>query len=125
MDVSTFVSEARRHIAEIEDALELISVDPDVMGGTPVFAGTRVPVEPVLASVKEGIERKRIERAYPFLTDKHLEAAKVYVSVHPRRGRPSKAASALPSWKIKSSRRVAPRDRDRLGLNDSVRSTDR
>lgn len=33
---------------------QLISVSPDVMGGTPVFAGTRVPVQTLLDSVEAG-----------------------------------------------------------------------
>jgi hypothetical protein len=48
--------------------------------------------------------------AYRFLTDEHLEAAQVYSGVHPRRGRPTKASAAPPSWKIKSSRHVARHD---------------
>lgn len=31
-----------------------ISTSPDVMGGTPVFAGTRVPVETLLDYLKAG-----------------------------------------------------------------------
>ncbi|MBW4620182.1 MAG: DUF433 domain-containing protein [Cyanosarcina radialis HA8281-LM2] len=32
----------------------VISVSPDVMGGTPVFAGTRVPVQTLLDYLKAG-----------------------------------------------------------------------
>ena len=32
----------------------LISVSPDVMGGTPVFAGTRVPIETLFDYLKAG-----------------------------------------------------------------------
>lgn len=31
---------------------QIISVDPEVMSGTPVFAGTRVPVESLIAHLK-------------------------------------------------------------------------
>jgi uncharacterized protein (DUF433 family) len=33
---------------------QIIGVDPDVMGGTPCFAGTRVPVETLLDYLKTG-----------------------------------------------------------------------
>ena len=33
---------------------ELITVDPDVLGGTPVFAGTRVPVETLFDYLADG-----------------------------------------------------------------------
>ena len=32
--------------------MEVVSVDPEIMGGTPVFAGTRVPVETLLDYIK-------------------------------------------------------------------------
>jgi uncharacterized protein (DUF433 family) len=33
---------------------EIITVDPDILGGTPVFTGTRVPVESLIAHLKAG-----------------------------------------------------------------------
>jgi uncharacterized protein (DUF433 family) len=33
---------------------EIITSSPDVMGGTPVFAGTRVPVQTLLDYLKSG-----------------------------------------------------------------------
>ena len=36
------------------DREQIISVDPDVMGGTPVFTGTRVPVESLIDHLKAG-----------------------------------------------------------------------
>ncbi|MDT7603814.1 MAG: hypothetical protein QOF61_1811 [Acidobacteriota bacterium] len=33
---------------------QIISVSPDVLGGTPVFAGTRVPVQTLLDYLKGG-----------------------------------------------------------------------
>ena len=94
----------------IERAQKLITVDPGILGGAPVFAGTRVPVDTVTASLKKGIDRKRILGSYPFLTDEHLEAARVYSEVYPRRGRPTKSSTAPPSWKIRSSSHVRRHD---------------
>jgi uncharacterized protein (DUF433 family) len=111
VDVGSFVTRALTRMKEIEKAQKVVASDPEILGGVPVFAGTRVPVDTVVASLKKGIDRKRILDTYPFLTDEHLEAAQVYVGVHPRRGRPSKAPPAPPlSWKIKSSRQVTRRD---------------
>ena len=33
---------------------QIITVDPDIMGGTPVFAGTRVPVQSLIDHLKAG-----------------------------------------------------------------------
>jgi uncharacterized protein (DUF433 family) len=38
----------------MSNATSIISASPDVMGGTPVFAGTRVPVETFLDYLKAG-----------------------------------------------------------------------
>ena len=110
VDIGSFVLKAVNRMKTIERAEKLVTSDPEILGGAPVFAGTRVPVDTVMASLKKGIDRKRILRAYPFLTDEHLEAARIYSGVHPRRGRPTKTSTAPPSWKIKSSRHVARHD---------------
>jgi uncharacterized protein (DUF433 family) len=34
--------------------VEPISIDPDIQGGTPCFAGTRVPVQSLFDSLKHG-----------------------------------------------------------------------
>jgi uncharacterized protein (DUF433 family) len=106
VDLARFVDEATRRVKEIDRAESLISADPGIMSGMPVFAGTRVPVEIVTASLNKGIDGARILKAYPSLTPEHLEAAKVHAEVHPKRGRPNKALSAKSSWKVKSGRRV-------------------
>ncbi|MFD2569637.1 DUF433 domain-containing protein [Spirosoma soli] len=35
-------------------ARELINIDPEIMGGTPVFRGTRVPVKTLFDHLEEG-----------------------------------------------------------------------
>jgi uncharacterized protein (DUF433 family) len=111
IDIGSFVSKAMGRMKVIERAQKLITVDPEILGGTPVFAGTRVPVDAVTASLKKGIDRKRILGSYPSLTNEHLEAARVYSEAYPRRGRPAKSSTAPSSWKIKSSRHVPRHDR--------------
>jgi HTH-type transcriptional regulator/antitoxin HipB len=96
-----------RRSPQIDRTQQLITADPDVMGGLAVFTGTRVPVETVLTSLEKGLARTRLLELFPALTDEHIEAGKLYMDVHRRRGRPSKAWRAPTSWKIKSSRRVA------------------
>ena len=44
----------------------------------PVFAGSRVPIDIVLACVDAGNDMARIRRAYPFVTDEHIKAARAY-----------------------------------------------
>ena len=52
--------------------------DPEVMGGTPVFRGTRVPIANVLASLNAGFDLEQMREAYEFLTPELIEAALRY-----------------------------------------------
>jgi uncharacterized protein (DUF433 family) len=48
-------------------ASRLISVDPDVFGGTPVFIGTRVPVAVLFENLADGLTLEEILDSYPSL----------------------------------------------------------
>ena len=58
----------------------LITISPDIMGGTPVFAGTRVPVEFMFQHIEAGDSLDDFLDGYPSVTREHaiavLEAAK-------------------------------------------------
>lgn len=73
-----------------EDRDRFVSVDPDVMGGTPVVRGTRIPVYSVLARIEGGDTLGVLEEDYPDVKREAFEAAVAYARTHPRRGRPKK-----------------------------------
>jgi uncharacterized protein (DUF433 family) len=58
----------------------IISSDPDIMGGTPVFAGTRVPVQTLLDYLEGGESIDEFLAGFPSVTREQviefLEAAK-------------------------------------------------
>jgi uncharacterized protein (DUF433 family) len=94
VDVSPFISATVALAKEVDNADKLIVEDDDVLGGMPCFAGTRVPIENVLASLDKGVDRERVLKSYPFLTEAHIDAARVYSRVHPRRGRPRRLSDS-------------------------------
>lgn len=96
VDVLPFLQEALYRAKEVDQADALVTTDPEIMGGVPVFAGTRVPISTVLSSLASGIDLDRLKASYPFLTEAHIESAKVYEAVHPRRGRPRRIADLNP-----------------------------
>ena len=59
---------------------ERITVDPDVMVGKPVIAGTRVPVALVLRMIGQGIPGERILEEYPQLEAADIQAAVAYAA---------------------------------------------
>ena len=60
--------------------MPVISRDPDVMGGTPVFPGTRVPVQTLLDYLEAGDSIDEFLAGFPSVTREQavgfLEAAK-------------------------------------------------
>lgn len=55
-----------------------IEVDPKVMDGLPVIAGTRIPVYLILEMLESGLSLDRILEEFPHLTIDQLRAAVSY-----------------------------------------------
>jgi len=69
---------------------ELAISDPEIMRGTPVYRGTRVPVELVAEMLAGGASVDEILDGYPALDRERVELAPLYMRAFPRRGRPSR-----------------------------------
>ena len=52
-------------IEENEIASLPITVDPDILSGTPVFRGTRVPVEALLSNLEAGVSIEDFLENFP------------------------------------------------------------
>lgn len=62
-------------ITSIPKGLEhVMSVDPEILGGTPCFTGTRVPLETVLDNLGEGLSVSEIIESFPTLSPEHVLA---------------------------------------------------
>jgi uncharacterized protein (DUF433 family) len=70
-------------LVERAQAQPTVVTDPEILYGMPVFAGSRVPIDMVLACVDAGTDMARIRQAYPFVTDEHVTAARAYKASHP------------------------------------------
>ena len=108
VEFAPFVNEAKERGLLVERAESSIIEDPDILGGVPVFKGTRVPASTVVASKRAGFEMDQLRAAYPFLTPALVEDAEIYLRIHPRVGRPSKA-KALVRTPLSSKRVPLPR----------------
>jgi uncharacterized protein (DUF433 family) len=53
---------------------EIVTADPRVMGGTPVFAGTRVPVESLIAHLAAGDTLDDFLSGFPGVSREQAEA---------------------------------------------------
>ena len=52
----------------------VVSTSPDIMGGTPVFPGTRVPVQTFLDYIEAGDTIDEFLRGFPTVTRNHVVA---------------------------------------------------
>lgn len=51
---------------------KVINIDPDIMGGTPVFFGTRVPVKNLFDYLEEGESVKEFLEDFPSVSQKQV-----------------------------------------------------
>ena len=108
LNFDRFVADTLTGHDKLTQAREAIVEDPDILGGTPVIKGTRVPVHDIAASAAAGISSERIKAAYPSLTSELIELALLYAKATPPRDRPRQTRTLAPT---SSSRKIARRRR--------------
>ena len=47
---------------------EVVTIDPEILGGTPVFAGTRVPIESLFDHLESGVTLGEFLDDFPSVT---------------------------------------------------------
>ena len=77
-------------ISTLRRARSLAVSDPEILGGEPVFRGTRVPVHLIATLMEQGSTEAAILKAYPRLTSEMIRLAPAYAQAYPLRGRPRK-----------------------------------
>jgi uncharacterized protein (DUF433 family) len=76
-------------LRKLERAEGMIVSDPEIMRGTPVYRGTRIPVDLIADMLSQGATPEEILAGYPALDREKVELAPLYVQAFPRRGRPA------------------------------------
>src|SRR6266851_4158779 len=88
------IDEARREVMERVKQLRrvegVVVVDPEIMGGNPVFRGTRVPLHLIAEKLRLGETNERLREDYPRISEEMIGLAPIYAEAHPLRGRPRK-----------------------------------
>ena len=82
--------EPRRDLAasmrDLRRARRVVVSDPEILGGDPVFRGTRVPVHLIAELVAQGSKPAELMESYPQLTAEMIRLAPVYAAAYPLRG---------------------------------------
>jgi len=76
-------------LKRLERAENMIASDPEIMRGTPVYRGTRIPVDLIADMLRQGATTEEILEGYPSLDKEKIELAPLYMQAFPRRGRPA------------------------------------
>jgi uncharacterized protein (DUF433 family) len=65
---------------------QLVTSDPEIMRGTPVFKGTRIPVDLVADMLAQGATAEEILDGYPTLTKEMISLAPLCARRHLQHG---------------------------------------
>lgn len=88
IDLSPFVARTEERWRLYRAARDMVVSDPEILSGTPVLAGTRIPVHDIAASVDAGLGPDRIAAAYPSLSKAQIDSAALFARANPLAGRP-------------------------------------
>jgi uncharacterized protein (DUF433 family) len=70
----------RLELGMINDIASLITADPEILGGKPVIAGTRISVQLIVEKMEEGWSIQDQLEDYPHLTREQIIAAIAYAA---------------------------------------------
>ncbi len=79
-----------RRLNQLKDAQEMVVEDPEILSGTPVIKGTRIPVYDVASLVDSATPMQELLELYPRLKSEQFELASIYAKANPQRGRPKR-----------------------------------
>ena len=92
IDLKTARQAVASGLSDLRKAKQMIHRDPEILNGTPVVRGTRVPVYLIADMLNDGTTIQEILAGYPSLTEESVRLAPFYARAFPRRGRPQKTA---------------------------------
>jgi len=105
LNFDRFIADTLAEHDKLTGARAAVTEDPEILGGTPVIKGARVPVA---ASAAAGAPMRRLREACPSLTRELIELAILYAKATPPRGRPRQTrrpTAMSPSRKVLRRRR--------------------
>lgn len=85
-----FRKTVERNVSAYRWGKERITSSPDVLGGEPVFRGTRVPLEHVAALFRKHVPDEEIAEDFPALDERDLAYARLAARLGQPPGRPKK-----------------------------------
>jgi uncharacterized protein (DUF433 family) len=88
LKLGRLVRELTERVKAFESWKERLVIHQDILGGEPVFPGSRLAVRRVGALAERGGSPRAILEDYPFLKEADIDFARLYTKAYPRIGRP-------------------------------------
>src|SRR5262245_33474160 len=88
LDVGKIRKDMSDALRTVQQLRHLAVSDPEILGGEPVFKGTRVPVRVIASLLEQGESLAELLDGYPSLTRRQIELAPLWARTYPTRGRP-------------------------------------
>lgn len=107
VDLKPIAADVKIGLNRLRKAKAMVTRDQDILGGQPVFGGTRVLVHDVADMLANGDTDEAIHAAYPQLSLDQIGLATDFALAYPRRGRPPVAAKTSMLVWSRSTRRLA------------------
>jgi uncharacterized protein (DUF433 family) len=86
--LSSIWDDVDHRLSQLRKAQEMVVEDPEILSGTPVIRGTRIPVHDVASLIETSTPLEELLEIYPRLTRSQIELASIYAKANPQRGRP-------------------------------------
>jgi uncharacterized protein (DUF433 family) len=95
IDMRPMNAAVRKGLDALSKAKKMVATDKAVLGGTPCFRDTRIPVHDIAEMIANGDSKEAVLEAYPQLKAEQIDLAVLYAQAYPRRGRPRRK----PPWR--------------------------
>jgi uncharacterized protein (DUF433 family) len=82
--------DVERRLNQLIEAQSMVVEDPEILRGSPIIKGTRIPLYDVASLVDSGTSIEEILEIYPRLKKSQIELASIYAKANPQRGRPKR-----------------------------------
>jgi uncharacterized protein (DUF433 family) len=90
VECKSFRQTVARNLAAYRWGRRRIVSSPEILGGDPVFRGTRVPLQQVASLYRKGVPEREIAEDFPALSDRDFAYARLVARFGEKPGRPKR-----------------------------------
>ncbi len=90
MDCKPFRHTVAKNLAAYRWGRRRIVSSPELLGGEPVFRGTRIPIQHVASLFRKGVAEQEVAEDFPTLSARDLAYARLFARFGEKPGRPKK-----------------------------------